>query len=295
MNVPEQPFPRVLVIAGSDSGGGAGVQADVKTVMALGGYAATAITAITVQNTVGVRAVSAVSAPLLAAQCAAVLDDMRVDAVKIGLLADAAAVSTVASVLRHYRPPNVVLDPVLMAGAGQALAGSGVLAALRRDLLPLVDLLTPNWHELAALSGQPLAETAEAARAQAAMVQDLGARRILVKGGHSPDPEWAVDELLTADGRWQSFAAARVATAHGHGTGCTLASAAAVLRAQTGQWPAAVAAAKRYVHGALRHSRHWRLGQGSGPLAHAWLAEHGRSWQTLLDTDADNGDGGADG
>lgn len=264
------PFPRVLTIAGSDSGGGAGIQADVKTISALGGYAASAVTAVTAQNTQGVQAVQVVSPQLIEAQCESVFADMRIDAVKIGMLADVASIRMVAAVLQRHRLPFTVLDPVLVATSGDSLALEDTAAAMCDILLPWADVVTPNLNELACLAGQTLAADEAQMRAQGRLLCGRGARAVLLKGGHWYHRTDANDWLLTADGSVHCFAAERIATRHTHGTGCTLSSAIAVLRPQHDSLPAAVAAAKDYLNGALIEGSRWQLGQGSGPLAHFW-------------------------
>ena len=263
------PFPRVLTIAGSDSGGGAGIQADLKTMAALGAYGMSAITAITAQNTVGVQAVQPVSADMIRAQCASVFDDMCVDAVKIGMLPDVAAIAAVAEILRRYRPPFVVLDPVLVATSGDALALEDTVAALCKELMPLSDVITPNTRELALLSGQ--AESADEAvwLVQGRALCDGGAAAVLLKGGHRGGRE-ARDCLLQPGVAPQFFTLPRLATAHTHGTGCTLSAAIAALYPLCGGLAQAVAGAKAYLHGALQAAQDWQLGQGSGPVDHQW-------------------------
>lgn len=264
------PVVRVLTIAGSDSGGGAGIQADLKTFAALGAYGASAITAITAQNTCGVRAVQALPPAMIAAQCDAVLDDMRIDAVKIGMLADVAGIGAVAAVLRARRLPFVVLDPVLVATSGDGLALENTVAAMCAELLPLADVVTPNLSELAALSGGAPAADETAMLAQGQVLLDKGAAAVLLKGGHWADSAEAVDWLLCPDAPARRFSRPRIPSRHTHGTGCTLSSAIAALRPRHADLAAAVAAAKDYVHGAIEAGRHWQLGGGHGPLAHFW-------------------------
>ncbi len=264
------PFPRVLTIAGSDSGGGAGIQADLKTFAALGAYGASAITAITAQNTYGVRAVQALAPEMIAAQCDAVLDDMRIDAVKIGMLADVAAIEAVAAVLRRRRLLFVVLDPVLVATSGDGLALENTVAAMCAELLPLADVLTPNLSELAALSGQAPAADENEMLAQGQVLLNKGAAAVLLKGGHWADSDEAADWLLSSDAPAQRFSRPRIHSHHTHGTGCTLSSAIAALRPRHTDLAAAVAEAKDYVHGAIAAGQHWQLGGGHGPLAHFW-------------------------
>lgn len=255
----------ILSIAGSDPSGGAGVQADLKTFAALGVYGMAAITALTVQNTHGVRAVHPVGAEVVAAQVDAVLDDVRVDAVKIGLLGDASVISAVAGVLRARRPPVVVLDPVLVATSGDVLLPGGAVPTLLAELLPLADLVTPNVPEAAALLGGDTAHDESEQVRQAQALSELGPA-VLLKGGHLGGPE-SVDILVDA-GRTTRLAAPRLATTATHGTGCTLSSALAALRPSSADWAATTAAAKAYVSRALVAGAALDVGHGSGPLRH---------------------------
>ncbi len=269
-------IPNVLSIAGSDPSGGAGIAADLKTFAALGAYSMAAITAITVQNTQGVRAVQALPAALVAAQVAAVFDDVRVDAVKLGMLAEADTVRAVAGVLRVRAARHVVLDPVLRAGSGDTLAGEGMLAALREALLPQIELLTPNLMEAAALLDCAPAGDLDAMVAQAQQLRALGPAWVLLKGGHLGGAR-SPDVLAGASGV-QVFDAPRIATGAGHGTGCTLASAIAALRPLHAM-PAAVALAKDYLQAALAAAGRLQVGRGSGPLHHFHAWDHGLSGQ----------------
>ena len=223
-----QPRGRVLIIAGSDSGGGAGVQADIKTITALGGYAASAITAITVQNTLGVSAVHPIPAEVVAAQARAVLSDIGADAIKTGMLGDAALVETVARLIDEAGVPAVI-DPVMIAKGGAPLLENEALSAVRALLVPRAALLTPNAPEAAALTGLAC-ETTEDLRQAAQALLAAGARAVLMKGGHVAGPR-VVDLLVTAQGE-TVFEAERIETRHTHGTGCTLASACAAGLAQ---------------------------------------------------------------
>ncbi len=256
---------RVLIIAGSDSGGGAGVQADIKTVTALGGYATTAITAITAQNTLGVSAIHPVPALMIAAQIDAVLDDIGADAIKIGMLGGAAAVKTVAGRLETVRGVPLVLDPVMIAKGGHALASDRAVGALKRQLIPLAALLTPNAPEAAVLTGLMVETTDDLRRAGERLLR-LGAAAVLMKGGHIGG-ERVVDVLLTADGE-TTFEGPRIDTRHTHGTGCTLASACAAGLAQGLTLEIAVARAWSYVAEAIRRAP--GFGAGAGPLDHGW-------------------------
>ena len=255
---------RVLIIAGSDSGGGAGIQADIKTVTALGGYAATAITAVTVQNTLGVTGVHPIPLEVVEAQARAVLDDIGADAIKTGMLGDVAMVEAVARILDSSKAPAVI-DPVMIAKGGQPLLEARAVAAVRELMIPRAALLTPNAPEAEALTGLKV-ETADDQRRVGEALLKLGARAVLMKGGHVPGAT-VVDLLITPDGE-TGFEAERIETRHTHGTGCTLASACAAGLAQGMSLPEAVARAWAYVQEAI--ARAPGLGAGHGPLDHAW-------------------------
>lgn len=257
---------RVLIIAGSDSGGGAGVQADIKTVTALGGYAATAITALTVQNTLGVSDVWTAPPALVLAQADAVLGDIGADVIKLGMLGSAALATAVADWLDGPAAGlPVVVDPVMVAKGGARLLDDAAVAVLRERLTPRAALLTPNAPEAEALTGLEVADLDGQRRAAEALLA-LGAQAVLVKGGHVPGPV-VVDLLATAAGAVE-LRQPRQETRHTHGTGCTLASACATGLAQGLSVAAAVARAQRYVAEAIRQAP--GLGAGHGPLDHAW-------------------------
>jgi hydroxymethylpyrimidine/phosphomethylpyrimidine kinase len=256
---------RVLIVAGSDSGGGAGVQADIKTVTALGGYAATAITAITVQNTLGVQDVAKLPASLVTAQARAVLDDIGADAIKTGMLARRSIVEAVAELLEAYPAIPAVVDPVMIAKGGQALLTDRALDVLIRRLLPRARLLTPNAPEAAALTGVEVTDLDSQRRAAEALLA-LGAKAVLLKGGHIPGKQ-VIDLLATPDGE-TLLEGPRLDTPHTHGTGCTLASACATGLAQGLALPEAVARAWAYTAEAIRRAP--GLGRGHGPLDHGW-------------------------
>lgn len=259
-------FPgRVLIIAGSDSGGGAGIQADIKTVTALGGFAATAVTAITVQNTLGVTGVWPVPPDIVAAQARAVLDDIGADAIKTGMLGDVAMVETVAALLDSAPDIPAVVDPVMVAKGGAALLADTAVDAVRRLMVPRATLLTPNAPEAAALTGLEVETGDDLRRAGDALLR-LGARAVLMKGGHIAGPS-VIDILMTEDGE-TTFEGERLDTRHTHGTGCTLASACATGLAQGLALDAAAARAWAYVAEAIRRAP--GLGAGHGPLDHGW-------------------------
>lgn len=262
---------RVLIIAGSDSGGGAGVQADIKTVTVLGGYAATAITAVTVQNTLGVSGVHPIPPEVVEAQARAVLDDIGADAIKTGMLGDAAMVRRVAEILAERPQIPAVVDPVMIAKGGAALLGDDALDTLRTQLAPRAALLTPNAPEAEALTGLPVDSVDAMRRASEALLR-MGAQAVLMKGGHVPG-ERVTDLLATPQGE-TLFEAPRLETRHTHGTGCTLASACATGLAQGEPLVEAVSRAWAYVQEAM--ARAPGLGQGHGPLDHGWPLRAGR-------------------
>lgn len=256
---------RVLIAAGSDSGGGAGIQADIKTVTALGGYAATAITALTAQNTRGVFGVLPIPPDFIRQQMALVLDDIGADCVKTGMLHDAAVIETVAAVLEEKAPGvPLVVDPVMIAKGGAALLDPAATATLRARLLPRATLLTPNLPEAEALSGLAIADLDGMKRA-ADKLLSLGPDAVLVKGGHLPGT-MLHDVLADADGL-RILEGPRIETLHTHGTGCTLASAIATGIAQGMPLAAAVERARAYVVEAIRTAP--GIGGGHGPLNHA--------------------------
>ena len=255
---------RVLIIAGSDSGGGAGVQADIKTVTALGGYAASAITAVTVQNTLGVTGVHPIPLEVIEAQVRAVLDDIGADVIKTGMLGDAATVDLVARLLEEFSIPAVI-DPVMVAKGGASLLAAEAVAKVRDKLVPRAALLTPNAPEAEALTGLTVATTDDLRRAGEALLA-MGAKAVLMKGGHVAG-ERVIDLLMTADGE-TIFEGERIAGRHTHGTGCTLASACATGIAQGLLLPVAVARAWDYVHEAMLRAP--GFGAGHGPLDHGW-------------------------
>jgi hydroxymethylpyrimidine/phosphomethylpyrimidine kinase len=262
---------RVLIIAGSDSGGGAGIQADIKTVTALGGYAATAITAVTVQNTLGVTGVHPIPLEVVEAQARAVLDDIGADAIKTGMLGSAETVEAVARILDSVQTTPAVIDPVMVAKGGAALLEDRAVGAVRSLMIPRAALLTPNAPEAEALTGMPASTTDDLRRAGEALLK-LGAAAVLMKGGHVPG-ETVVDVLMTPQGE-TTFAGERLDTRHTHGTGCTLASACATGIAQGLKLTDAVAAAWAYVHEAMRRAP--GFGAGHGPLDHGWPLREGR-------------------
>jgi len=258
--------PRLLTIAGSDSGGGAGIQADLKTFAAHGAYGMSAITALTAQNTREVRAVHAAPPDFVAAQIDAVFEDIGVDAVKIGMLADADLVRAVAGRLRvHAEGIPIVLDPVMISKSGAALLEDAAVEALREELIPLATLVTPNLPELERLTGRPVGSEGERRRAAEALAGERGPA-VLAKGGHAEGAELV--DLLFADGRWHRFVHPRIETAATHGTGCTLSSAIAARLGRGEDLPQAVEGAIAWLHAAMAAA--YPLGSGHGPVDHLY-------------------------
>ena len=256
---------RVLIIAGSDPSGGAGIQADIKTVTCLGGYAMTAITALTVQNTLGVHDVMPVPEAIITAQGQACLNDIGADALKTGMLGTVSVVETVAGLMDEALEAFKVVDPVMVAKGGHALLPDEAVSAIRSLLIPRAGLLTPNAPEAEVLTGVAVVDEVSQKRAAYALLQ-MGAGAVLMKGGHIDGPE-VVDWLITPDGETR-FSGPRIETRHTHGTGCTLASACAALWRRDGDLAQSVAAARDYVMGAIAHAP--GLGGGHGPLRHNW-------------------------
>ena len=269
-----QRYVRVLTIAGSDSGGGAGIQADLKTFAALGCYGMTAITALTAQNTQGVQAIHAVPAEFLQAQLASVLDDIGVDAVKIGMLHTPEVVRTVAWAIDHYGLQRVVLDPVMVATSGDRLIAEETVDVLVRELFPRCTVVTPNLDEAALLIGHPI-EGAHALEDAGRSLLALGARAALVKGGHLAGDE-VVDLLVQPDAPSLRLASQRIPSRNVHGTGCTLSSAIAAHLAQGLPLDAAVQRARAYILRAIAEGAQVQTGHGHGPLnhGHAPVAAH---------------------
>jgi hydroxymethylpyrimidine/phosphomethylpyrimidine kinase len=267
MGTPAQPLtqPVVLTIAGSDSGGGAGIQADLKTFMALGCHGASALTALTAQNTQGVTGIHEVDPAFVRLQIDAVATDMEVAAAKTGMLASAAIVEAVAEAVTEHTIPNLVVDPVFVSKSRHRLLAEDAVAALTTKLFPLARVVTPNLYEASALVGHEVTDRAAMAEAARAL-HALGARSVLVKGGHLPGDE-AVD-LLFDGASFHEVSGPRFDTRDTHGTGCTLSAAIAAHLAHGSELVEAVERAKAFVTGAIRRSL--RIGQGYGPVNPAW-------------------------
>jgi hydroxymethylpyrimidine/phosphomethylpyrimidine kinase len=262
--------PIAVTIAGSDSGGGAGIQADLKTFSALGVYGASVITALTAQNTRGVAAIHDVPAQFVAAQIDAVFSDLDVGAVKIGMVSQRGVIATIAAGLERWKQMKVVLDPVMIATSGDKLLVPDAVDALKRVLFPHAVVVTPNLPEAAALLDAPIAGSEDEMRAQAERLLELGPRAVLIKGGHGSGAE-SVD-LLVEPTACTRLAVERIATRNTHGTGCTLSSAIAAGLAKGLALGEAARAAKAYVTAALAASERIKIGSGHGPVHHfhAW-------------------------
>ena len=262
--------PIAVTIAGSDSGGGAGIQADLKTFSALGVYGASVLTALTAQNTVGVQGIHDVPPAFIGQQIDSVFSDLKVNAVKIGMLSQPAVIEAVAAGLDRHGARNVVLDPVMVAASGDRLLAPEAVETLRRVLIPRALVVTPNLPEAAAILDEPVAQDEAGMRAQAERILQLGPRAVLVKGGHAEGAE-SVDILVDALGV-QRFTSRRVSTRNIHGTGCTLSSAIAAGLARGQDLRPAVEAAKAYISAAIGASETLQIGNGHGPVHHfhAW-------------------------
>jgi hydroxymethylpyrimidine/phosphomethylpyrimidine kinase len=258
--------PVALTIAGSDSSGGAGIQADLKTFAALGVYGASVITALTAQNTRGVSAIHAVPPEFVTAQIDAVFGDLDIGAIKIGMVAQLSTIEAVAASLQHYSPKHVVLDPVLVATSGDRLLATDAINALRTKLIPRASLITPNLPEAAALLGEDVASDAADIERQGRRLLAMGCPAVLIKGGHADGAE-SVDYLIEAK-RTARLAAPRLATKNTHGTGCSLSSAIAAHLAKGEAMESAVRNAKTWISAAIAAADRLSIGHGRGPIHH---------------------------
>lgn len=263
-----QKYTTALTIAGSDCSGGAGIQADLKTFCAMGCYGISVITALTAQNTQGVQSVESVPVKFIREQLQSIFDDIRVDAVKIGMLHRPEVVRVIATTLRERRPDNVVLDPVMVAKSGDKLLTAEAVAAVKEELLPLVTVVTPNLPEIATLLDAREPSTVNEMRSAGRALLELGTPAVLVKGGHLAGED-AIDILLDASSD-REYRSKRIETKNSHGTGCTLSSAIAAYLAKGLALEDAVGEAKRYLTGALREGALYELGRGKGPVHHLW-------------------------
>ncbi|MBR0874628.1 bifunctional hydroxymethylpyrimidine kinase/phosphomethylpyrimidine kinase [Bradyrhizobium tropiciagri] len=258
--------PVALTIAGSDSSGGAGIQADLKSFAARGVYGASVITALTAQNTRGVTGIHPVPADFVTAQIDAVFSDLAVGAVKIGMVAQVETISVIADGLKRWAPRHVVLDPVMVATSGDRLLAAEAVDALRTKLFPLASLITPNLPEAAALLNEEVAETEADVEAQGRRLLAMGCRAVLVKGGHGHGAE-SIDYLIDSE-RSVALVAPRIATANTHGTGCSLSSAIAAGLAKGEGLEAAVRSAKAWITQAIAEADRFAVGHGHGPVHH---------------------------
>lgn len=271
MTKPQSSPPRILSIAGSDSSGGAGIQADIKTITMLSGYAMTAITAVTAQNSVGVQGITPIAGEFVQEQIASCIDDIGVDAIKIGMLGNSDIVQHVVAALRAVRtsgdgtgPIPIVLDPVMVATSGAQLVDEASILAMRTHLFPLAALLTPNLPELELLSGRQLRTLELMQDAAGALAHEAG-RAVLAKGGHTDD-ERVIDALVSPSGEITIFHHTRLATPHTHGSGCTLSAAIATLLGHGLSLEDAVRIARKFVYSAMENAP--GFGQGNGPMGH---------------------------
>lgn len=261
--------PIVLSVAGSDSGGGAGIQADIKAISATGSYACTVITALTAQNTRGVSGVMAVPGDFIEQQFEAIFSDIKVDAVKIGMLGDSATISTVAAAIRKYKPEYVVLDPVMVATSGDVLLAAEATDTLINELIPLADVITPNLPEAQALlAARPALNTTDMneTEAQCKQLLSYGCQSVLIKGGHQ-EADTSTDFWLGSEGL-RTYSSQRIDTKNTHGTGCTLSASIASFLAQGYPMAEAIQQAKNYIQAAIEHADTLKIGEGSGPVHH---------------------------
>lgn len=260
-------IPNVLTVAGSDSGGGAGIQADIKTISAHGTYAASVITALTAQNTQGVRGIHEAPSPFVRAQIDAIFEDIRIDAVKVGMLAHQAIIEVVAERLAEHQAKNIVLDPVMVSKSEHRLLRPEAVDALRRTLLPRSHILTPNLPEAGDLLGRDEPRTREEMVEAGEALRALGPQWVLIKGGHRANEARCADVLIGAtEPMW--IEAARIDTKNTHGTGCTLSSAIAARLARGASVPEAVRGAKSYLTEAIARAHELDVGRGHGPVHH---------------------------
>jgi hydroxymethylpyrimidine/phosphomethylpyrimidine kinase len=262
-------YHTVLSIAGSDSGGGAGIQADIKTISSLGCYAMTAITALTAQNTLGVQDVHGTSAEFVAKQIRSILSDIRTDAIKIGMLFDTDIVQAVTTSLTSFQETPIILDPVMVATSGDLLISKEAVEVLVKELVPLCEIITPNIHEAGVLAGLKVT-TLEDMKGAAIRIADFGIENVLIKGGDRKARS-AVDILYSSDtGRFEYFEESMIETQNTHGTGCSLSSAIASYRAKGNDIVESIRLSKEFIHGAIKTGKDYQLGGGKGPIHHFW-------------------------
>ena len=263
----KKEYYKVLTIAGSDSGGGAGIQADLKTFAANGCYGMSVITALTAQNTRGVTAIHALPPSFAVEQLTAVFSDIGTDAIKIGMLYSAELIEAVAETLNNFRPRNIVLDPVMVAQSGDKLLQDEAIQAIKEHLMPVADVVTPNLPEAEVLLGQKI-ETFQDVQRAARDLSRIGGRSILIKGGHMAESTSTDLLYLTEEDRFCSLEADRIDSQNNHGTGCTLSSAIAAHMARGSDIEAAVNKAKTFIHNAIQAGAAYKIGHGHGPVHH---------------------------
>ncbi|WP_315972407.1 bifunctional hydroxymethylpyrimidine kinase/phosphomethylpyrimidine kinase [Vibrio gallicus] len=257
----------VLTIAGSDSGGGAGIQADIKAISATGSYACSVITALTAQNTQGVTGIYPVSPDFIEQQLDAVFTDIDISAVKVGMLAQTEVIQAVVKKLKQYQPQFLVIDPVMVATSGDLLLQSSAIQTLKTELLPLADVITPNLPEAATLLGVPVPNSEPEMVEMISGLRQLGCKAVLLKGGHLESEADSTDLLITADSV-ETFTVKRINTQNTHGTGCTLSSAIASYLTQSKSLIEAVTKGKAYISNAIAHADELNVGKGHGPVHH---------------------------
>ncbi|PSV10676.1 bifunctional hydroxymethylpyrimidine kinase/phosphomethylpyrimidine kinase [Photobacterium kishitanii] len=265
--------PIVLTIAGSDSGGGAGIQADIKAISATGSYACSVITAITAQNTQGVSGILAIPLEMVEQQLDAVFTDLNVQAVKIGMLADSEIIRLVATKIRHYQPQFLVIDPVMVATSGDVLLQQHAITTLKTELLPLADIITPNLPEAAALTGLEIPQSMADMQAMISALRDINPHAVLLKGGHLEQSSDSTDLLILANNVIE-LTTPRIDTNNTHGTGCTLSAAIASYLAQGNDLTTATTLAKRYITAAITAADELNIGHGHGPVNHFFAGHH---------------------
>lgn len=262
-------YPIVLSIAGSDCSGGAGIQADLKTISALGAYAATAITAITVQNTTGVRAIHSVPSEFVRGQIEAVMEDLKPDAIKIGMINDVTIVRVITEILLKYKGCPVVFDPVMVSTSGSKLIEDDAIEVIKKELFPLVQLITPNLNEAEVLTGHPIQILQEMKIAASELLQ-YGSSAVLVKGGHLKGDKMYDVLQIAREKEPYLFTSDKIESKNTHGTGCTLSSSIATFLALGMELPRAVEKAKKYVHQAIFAGKNIQIGHGNGPVNHTY-------------------------
>lgn len=272
MAVPSKT-PITLTIAGSDSGGGAGIQADIKAISATGSYACSVITALTAQNTQGVSGILAVDPEFVEKQLDAVFTDLDINAVKVGMLSDTNIIKVVAAKLRQYKPKYLVVDPVMVATSGDLLLQQDAISCLKTELLPLADVITPNLPEAAALLDVAIPQSEKEMASMIEALRQIGAKSVLLKGGHLEQDTNSTD-LLIMNNEVIRMSTPRISTRNTHGTGCTLSSATASFLAQGIELRAAVQNAKTYITMAISHADKLEIGSGHGPVHHFFAGHY---------------------